>query len=351
LIMEAGYRCAVGSRGQLSARRLLEEVASIVPTVDDAYLTACAMMIEGHLDIQAGRFASACQRLSAVWPLYRAIPGTYFEQTFCHCFRLIGLRHRGQLGELQAGFADWVLEAERRGDRFSEASLRFNLNNVWLARDDPDEALRDLARVTWVKPDGGYHVQHWYEQNSRAEVELYAGRSRSALPQLRAVLAQLSHSFIVRLLLHRSLGRWLLGRLILASVEQGDDTPGALEEVSRLADALASESDFGRAWAQLLYAGVASCRRQVEKMRVFLAEAMRSAKRSDLPHCEHSACYRLGASLGGSEGAALIATALAWFEEQRIANPARMIEIWAPGFQTPKSGASSQTAKAPAHEP
>jgi hypothetical protein len=168
---------------------------------------------------------------------------------------------------------------------------------------------------------------------------------------LRAVLAQLSRSFIVRLLLHRCLGRWLLGRMILASVEQGDDTPGALEEVSRLADALARESDFGHTWAQLLYAGVASCQRKVAQMRAFLEAAMRSAERTDLPHCEHSARHRLGASLGGSEGAALISTSLAWFEEQRIANPGRMIEIWAPGFQTPpKSGASSGSTKAPAHE-
>src|SRR5262245_36386694 len=148
-------------------------------------------------------FAGAAERLAESIPRLQTLPESYFERAFCHCFRLICLRNRGQLRELQAGFADWVREAQRRGDRFTEASLRFNLNNVWLARDQPDEALRDLERVDWIQPQGGYHMQHWYKQHARAEIALYAGGAAQWLPEFRRVYARLSKSLIMRMRVHR----------------------------------------------------------------------------------------------------------------------------------------------------
>ncbi|MEO8900178.1 MAG: protein kinase [Polyangiaceae bacterium] len=328
LTMEAGYQGSVGARGLRAGRALIDEVDRIAATQNDPYLTAIPRMIEGLLSVHGGQFALAAAQLRHVQPLFRDQPGTYFEQAFCHCFWLICLRNRGQLGELQDGFFDWVRDAERRTDRFTEASLRFNLNNVWLARDEPDEALRDLARVNWVQPQGGYHVQHWYEQHAHAEVALYAGRGREGLAHFRSVLEQLSRSFIMRMRVHRSVAHWLLGRLILASFAGARAPVRALKELGRLADTLWREdTDFARTWSLLLAAGVAHQRAQPARARELLGSAIEHAERADLPHCAAAARFRLG-----QLDAAHCARAGLWFKAQRIRNPERMAEVWAPGF-------------------
>ncbi len=333
LIMEAGYRGAISPRGLRSARTLLAEAERIVKRTRDPYLAAAVPMIEGHLDVQAGEFARASRNLGPLAVQLRALPGTYFEQAFCHCFRLICLRNRGQLAELQAGFFDWVNEAERRGDRFTEASLRFNLNNIWLARDEPEEALRDLARVTWVKPRGGYHVQHWYEQHARAEVALYAADAPNGLLCFREVLAQLSRSFILRLRLQRSVANWLLGRLILAAAGSSPLPRAAQREVRGLVAKLRREEEsFAHCWSHLLDAALAERLDRRPRARAALCEAIRAAEVADLPQCAASAKLRLAQLSEGSERRALSESAQRFFTEQQIENPARMLEVWAPGF-------------------
>jgi len=335
LIMESGYRGAISVRGRAAARPLMHEVASIVTRSQDPYLAAILLMMEGHLSLHAGDFARAGDTLRQVLPQFRTLPGTYFEQAFCHCFRLICLRNRGQLGELQTGFFDWVRDAERRGDRFTEASLRFNLNNIWLARDEPQQAIEDLERVTWIDSQGGYHVQHWYEQHARAEVAMYAGQARQGLEKFREVLSQLSRSFILRMGLHRSMARWVLARLVLASLAESPAPGRALGEVSRLALDLRREREpFTDCWAHLLEAAVARQRGQLQRSRAALGEAVVAAERADLPHCAASARLRLAELSEPSDGPGSPAehAGRAFFEAQQIRNPPRMLEVWAPGF-------------------
>ena len=360
LVMEAGYRGAISARGRAAARPLLLEVARIVARTQDPYHAAIVTMMEGHLSLQAGEFALAEATLGRVMPQLRALPGTYFEQAFCHCFRLICLRNRGQLAELQAGFFGWVRDAERRGDRFSEASLRFNLNNIWLARDEPEQAIADLERVAWIDTAAGYHVQHWYEQHARAEIALYAG-ARSALlglSRFREVLSQLSRSFILRMRLHRSVARWLLGRLILAALPVVDHPRRALAEVARLAKQLRREREpFATCWALLLEAAVASQRAGRDRARGVLLSAIATAERADLPHCAASARLRLAqlsepsAKQAEHETDGEYADGRAWFIAQRIANPERMLEVWAPGFPRTRAHSSADFEQAPSAAP
>ena len=336
LTMEAGYQGSIGARGLRAGRALVAEVDRIAEGQGDPYLKAIARMIEGHLSLHAGEFAQAAEQLGRVRPLFQGQPGTYFEQAFCHCFRLICLRNRGQLAELQDGFSDWVRDAERRADRFTEASLRFNLNNVWLARDEPEEAVRDLARVTWIQPEHGYHVQHWYEQHARAEIALYAGRGSVGLAEFRSAFRQLSRSFIMRMRLHRSVARWLLGRLILAALDgqSARAVRAALKEVTALADALEREAvAFALTWASLLRAAVAQRRGQREQARALLRSAIEHAHSADLPHCANAARYRLSALGEGSAD-----QAARWFDSQRIRAPERMLAVWAPGLPRALNG-------------
>ncbi|HEX6765073.1 MAG TPA: hypothetical protein VF103_06335, partial [Polyangiaceae bacterium] len=332
LVMEAGYEAAAGARGIEKARRLVVEVERIAAMTADPYVSAIQRMIVGFIDYHAGEFAVAERNLYRMETEFRALPGTYFEQVFCHCFSRICTRNRGRLRELQAGFFDWTRDAQRRGDRFTEASLRLNLNGIWLARGEPDEALRDLERVSWIPPKGGYHVQHWYEEQARAEIALYTGESERGLERFRDAMRALSRSFILRMRLHRSHARWLLGRLILQRAEQERPSRAALSEVSRIAKQLEAENvGFARTWSLMLTALAELRRDRTNAARLALEAAVKSAERHSLEHCVHAACYRLAELGAGSERQAYRQRALAWAAVQGLRDPDRMFRSWAPG--------------------
>lgn len=332
LAMEAGYCASAGARGIPRARALLREVTRIAAHSGDAYQGCLTPMIEGFVDYHAGNFRMAATTLRETERRFRDQPGTNFERTFCHCFRLISLRYCGRYGELERGFFDWVRRAEQRGDLFTEASIRFNLNGVWLARNQPDEARRDLARTRWTPPEGGYHMQHWYEHQARFEIDLYEGAARRALASFRPIAARLGRSLVTRVRIHRVLIMWLFGRLLLAAAAEGDGT-GELEEAARIWPRLAREEvPFARTYALLLRAGVAHGRGNADECVQALERAAKFADEHDYPHCASAARLRLGSILGGAEGASLAAQARSWMADQSIVDPERMAGVWAPGF-------------------
>jgi hypothetical protein len=287
--------------------------------------------MDGFLAYHAGEFAKAVNILGATEQALLELPGTYFEQAFCHCFRLICLRYGGQLGELSQGYFEWIRRAERRGDRFTATSLRFNLNGIWLARDEPEEALRDLTRVMWMPPAGGYHMQHWYEQQARAEIALYRKDAQAGLVHFRRELGAMSRSFILRMRIHRAYARWLLARLILASPSASSSS---LAEVEAIAKQLWSEDiGFAQTWSLTVAAGAAQRRGKSDQASSALREAMSAAERAGLWQLEQATRHQLGLLVGGAVGSALTSRALAWAAEQRIRNPQRLFASWLPGFE------------------
>lgn len=325
-VMEACYEGAIGAQGLKAARALGERADHILTQTRDPYVAACKGIMVGFLAYHAGEYASAARTLAETEQALAALTGTYFEQAFCHCFRLISLRNRGQLAQLEAGYFEWLRRAQRRGDLFTEASLRFNLNIVFLARDEPDEADRELSRVSWMPPDGGYHVQHWYAQQARADIALYCGRVEAGLVELRRELAALERAMITRMRLHRCHALWLLARFLLA---RRAPTP----ELDALAKQLRREDiGYARTWSLLIQAALEQQRGQPTAALVSLQRAVEQAKRADLPQYEHAARYRMGRLLGTEAGADHAQSALAFAAGEGIVDPARLFDVWAPGF-------------------
>lgn len=333
LLMEAGYEASGGAQGLSQARRLHHEALEIAELTGDPYIAASCRLMQGFIEYHAAEFGAAAATLTEMEERFKQLPGSYFEQAFCHCFRLICLRNQGRYAELQRGFSGWVRGAARRGDRFTEASLRFNLNGVWLARDEPEEALRDLKRVTWIPPEGGYHVQHWYEQQALNEIDLYTGRARSGLLRMRGEMRALSRSFILRIRLHRAAARWQLARLMLAAVAERHAPRSTLREVQRLEQQLLAEQlGCATSWALLVRAGRQQLLQQPEQAVAALQSARERAQAHQLLQCQHAASYQLGRLLGGSRGRELQGEAAAWVETEGIQDGPRFLGVFCPGF-------------------
>jgi hypothetical protein len=235
LTLEACYVGSTGTRGLQRGRRILEEVTKIAASTGEPYLEGCRFLVDGFLDYHAGRFRAAGEKFVDGERAFRAARGTYFEAGFCQWFRFVALRNRGMIGEIERGFDEWARDAERRGDRFNETSIRYNLNGVWLARDDVDGARRDLARTPWAPPAGGFHLQHWYEAAARAEIALYAGEHAAHLPELRATFARLARSMIPRMRIHRATSHWTAARVLVACAASSPRARALLAEAERYA--------------------------------------------------------------------------------------------------------------------
>jgi hypothetical protein len=327
LTMEACYLGSTNSRGLARGRAVWAEVSRIADKTGDAYLSACATLVDAFLDYHGGAFGSAEAKFRLAEARFRReTRGTYFESGFCHWFRLVALRNRGMFGELSRGFFEWTRDAERRGDRFSEASLRLNLNAVWLARDDPHEALHDLDRAGWIPPEGGYHLQHWYEQYARSEIDIYTGDFAGGAARFRPVLTSLSRSFILRMRVHRVLAWWTLGRLVVSAGGRA-----GLDEAEGLARKLAREDvAYARVFGLLLAAAVARRRGKRSTEDRALGDAIRLSESHDLPHSAAAARWRLGEIATGGRGDDLIGQAREWMQGQDIRAPERMVALWAP---------------------
>lgn len=314
LTLEACYTGSTGASGLERGERLLAEVAKIARMTGDPYLRACTFMARGFLDYHGGAFRSAEAAFVEGERRYRdETRGSYFEGGFCHWFRLNALRHRGMWSELSRGFEGWIRSAERRDDRFMEAAIRLNLNAIWLVRDRPDEALRDLERTRWSPPEGGYHLQHWYVESARAEIGLYAGDAKAALARFRPFMKALGRTLIPRMRIHRATMHWTLARLLLAS-------GGPLPAIERLARRLRDERiGFATVWADLTWAAVLHRRGQRAGAEEALERAASTAERFDLPQYAAAARHRLGH-----------AGARTWFADQGILDPGRMTLLWAP---------------------
>jgi hypothetical protein len=328
LVLDAWYTSVMSAGGTREGRKKVAEARRIAAETDDAYLTAVTALTDAYLDYISGEYHSAHPKfVEAETLLRRTTLGTYFELGAAVWFRHLSLRQQGLLGELSRTYFDAIRDAERRDDRFIGTSMRLNMNVVWLARDQPDEARRDLERPSWAPPEGGMHLQHWYKEYARCEVDLYCAEAEAGLSRLRPFYRELSRSLVLRIRNHRVLAHWLLGRMVLAASKE----PRALDEAGEMARRLASEDmTYATIWSLLLRGAIERRRGQAARAEETLTRALELGERHHFPAGAQAARWRLGELVGGDRGRALLGSARSWMLEQQIRNPERLMALWAP---------------------
>src|SRR5207244_2520822 len=92
----------------------------------------------------------------------------------------------GWIDELAPRYAQWLAEAEQRGDRYVATVLRRRSAILWLHKGDVAGALDALTQTRWIPPEGRYHLQHWYELQARGEAALVAGDAAAMVADIDA---------------------------------------------------------------------------------------------------------------------------------------------------------------------
>jgi hypothetical protein len=322
---EAVYQATSGGRGLHRARKLVAETRRIADGEKDPYLLALADGCQGIVELYDGAFVEAARLLAdAEARLRDETAGTALELANLRIFRLIALRFIGNFTELKRDYHTYVRDAVRRGDRFTETTMTRAFNCVFLVDGRPDLAEQMLDRRSWVPPDTGYHVQHWYEVLARAELAFYKGDGAAERERRRAEHESLERSFLARLQMIRSAATWMHARLALDS--------GDLKEAERRIARLRKERmSYVDVWVDLSHAAVQMARGDKRGAAETLARAASNSQAQGRRFYEVAARRRLGEALSDPR---LVEAADARMRADGVRDPERLVCVVAPKLRT-----------------
>jgi serine/threonine protein kinase/tetratricopeptide (TPR) repeat protein len=334
LAMEAIYLGSQGGRILERCRKLVAEARRVAETTSDPLLDGWIAGASGFIGYFDGDFPAAVELLDAAAIIFRErTTGTSWELNNVRLFQLACLRHLGAFRDLSRAVGEYLRDATRRGDRYAETTLTRMFNLVWLLGDTPTEARHELEARPWTPPEQGYHMQHWYDLRARSELALYDGEGHLAHQRFAAAWHALDHSLLLRAQVVRAEACWLRGRLALAEADAGLGKRQALDVALRMAHKLSAERvGYARVFSVLLAAGCAHGQDDRAKCVALLKDAGALATAYHMLACSAATQRRLGDLLMGAEGQALCEEADTWMGREGIRNPARILDVFAPGF-------------------
>jgi len=330
--LEAIFTALRGKGARSRARRLAREAARAAALVPgDGLARGWAISAVGASAFYGeARYADAARLLSEAEAAFRdEARGATWEVANTRVIRLRAERARGRIPLLRREVPALLRDAERRGDRFTAATLARLFSVAWLAGDDVPGAKEALLRSAWPEPPGGaFHNQTWYEMGAHGEIALYEGAASAAAlhARMRPRFQALARSVLWRVEVVRAESAWLRGRLAIAAGRAG--RPEAWDEARRMAVRLREVgTGFAAAWAALLLGGIALAEGRPDRARPHLEAAHRLSARTDQGLAALAARIRLG----GSDGAA----ALQAVSALEVANAPRLIDMLEPGGAAP----------------
>ena len=148
----------------------------------------------------AGEFDAVANELGAVEQyLLTHCLNVGWELATARSFACFSLRLSGRLRELGECFDRYTADADRTGDRFLATNLRTYQSTVWLMRDDPDRAARDIEGVLDSWPRDLYQEQHFFHLYARCEQALYRERPDQARDALAAEHERFAESRLLKI--------------------------------------------------------------------------------------------------------------------------------------------------------
>jgi tetratricopeptide (TPR) repeat protein len=305
------------------SRKLLARAVAIADP-DDAYLQALGAGSAGLIDYFAGDLESCIERMTQAWTTMGQVPGATWARVSSRIFHVFALRFVGDFTVLRERYDQFMVDAELRGDQYLSSTLRRACPVMWLAEGAPDEAARDLARASWVpETSSGFHVQHFHELVAHGEIALYTGARREPT-RMTELAARLDASMLRRVVSIRDQADYLDGRLALAE-------GGAERRVRRAADALARRHQpIAAVWSLLLRGGADLAAGAPARARDAYATADIDATRAGMKASSAVARLRLGGTIGGAEGEAIIAAARRELGQLGVREPDRFAQVLAP---------------------
>jgi eukaryotic-like serine/threonine-protein kinase len=334
LTLEMGYSATGGGRTRRRTERLRKEMAPLVTRIGNPQALGFATWASGFALYLEGRWKSAQEVLEKAEGILRErCMGVAWELDNAQFYSLRSLVFMGRFEELSRRLPSYVKDAQIRGDLYAETNLRTRVSySVLLAQDRPEKARQEIREMLARWSHRGYHLQHYFDLHGQSEIDLYEGNARAAWERVVSGWPAFKRSLLPRAQLVFLESAHLRARTAVAAVAAGEIPESHLRLAERDAHRIEREAmPWSDPLAQLIRASVAALRGDDQGAVAFLASAESGFEVADEGLYAAVARARRGELLGGPEGEKLQVEADAWMSKERVANPARIRMLLAPG--------------------
>ena len=333
MAFEVSQTAARGSSARERVAELLEKTEVLAKRAGNPHSIGMAIWARGLSSYLLGNWKDAaeyCERGAEI--LRDQCTGVTWEITIANRFMLTSLLYLGEVVEVSRRVPQLLSAALEQGNLFAATDLRTRLNAIWLADDDPDRARDEVIAAMTSWPRKGFHLQHYTSLVALAQIELYTGDYEVAWKHIEGQLKPLEKSMLLRIQGLRVDAMQLRGRLALASAV-GKDRSARLKIAETVANKIAQEHiTYANPFATLIRAGIARKRGDDVSAVTLLEKALKEFEAADMTLYAIVTSHRLGELIGGDRGRELRQGAEEWMSRQLIKNPAKVLNLMAPGF-------------------
>jgi hypothetical protein len=333
LALEAAFAAGAGAPAA-RVSTLLDQARALALRNGSPHALALVLASTGVALFFQGRYAKSVETLDqAEATLRERCSGVSWERATTLIFSAWALWFMGDLRELCERFPRYLREAEERGDRYLEVTLRAGFSNAaWLVQDDPDRAEREAEDAALHWSNAGFHAQHAFAVLSRVEVDLYRGEGETARSRLLERWHELDSAQASRVPRMRVHLTHLRARTALAAAPTWESQSDLLAEVARSATSLEREQAPGTdALAATLRAALCARKRDAQGAQRELLRALSGFEAAAMALHAAVARYALGEVEGGDAGRAKREASETWMRAQGVAAPERMRAMLLPG--------------------
>jgi len=225
-----------------------------------------------------------------------------------------------------------IADARMRGDLYMEiyALVKFGAL-LRLASGEPEEASAELTRAIGRWSQERFSLLHYWESYGQIECALYRGRPADAWRRANDAVSGVKESLLLQLQLYRVSWADIRGRaaLALAAQEVGAGREARVRETDSCVRALAGEKvTWAAGLAALLRAGALATRGELAAAATSLLEAERLLEQAAMSLHVAVTRARRGELSGDS---ALLESAHSSIAAQGVRDPARIVDVLAPG--------------------
>lgn len=343
LTLEAAYSAAPGIGSERRTARLLALADQLAKTAGDDMAHALLSVARGVAAYLQGRLEQALVYLEGAMDLLASRgAGAVLEALTAQRFLIATLFFLGRLQRLGQLVPPLLADADGTGNIYATMCYRTGYASaVWLARDDEPEARRQLqrAREEWA---GGrdFQLSHLNMLIGETYLDLYGGEAGRALARLEEQWPRIREARLLRIGVIRAQLLQLRSACAAAAADDaavrglraraGELRRGARVDVNRL-----RRERLVRAapWAALVEGALACSEGDDAAARERLETAARGFDRHGMQLFAAAAQVRIGQCTPKAGGESIAQAGRRAFAREGVANPARMVEMLAPGFR------------------
>jgi eukaryotic-like serine/threonine-protein kinase len=332
----AFYESLGGTREYKRGRQLVDFALNLSERLNDPYVSAMVYTNWAGVDLLCGRIEDGLGHLRTAEHYWDQAGrrGRTWEISTSNTLHIWFLGWGGRIRELSQIVPTILKEGRSRGDLFAAVAIRcFTTAHLAdLARDEPYQAIREIADAMQYWRKTSYDMQHFGATFAYVECHLYSGRTKEARERLISDESAIRESLLFRKSqIFKTILLFAQGRSSLGEWLQKPTSRELQTEVEQYATRLGNlSSPWADAMRNLLRAGLMVGLDRRNDALLLLASSEKILREQDLRLLAAAVLRRRG-ELEGHAGVERVKTADAFMSSENILRPDRITAMFLPG--------------------